>query len=232
MTTTNIINPEMQWDKISQKYGRRTREYSGFPFTFLSRFKNLKFLEAGSGDGEIAIYMANSQNCEVVGLEIADSFLQMSNAKVEERQIKNISFIKGDVRKMPFNDEAFDLIFSGGVIEHFDETFEALKEHVRVLKKGGHLLIGVPCKEGLHYPLKLIMQKLSIWEVGFEKSFTKAEFKSKLEKEGLEIVDHYFLPLKYSDNQSFVRRILTIPFSIIDRLIGGIHMQYYLCKKS
>lgn len=225
------INPEKQWDKISSKYGRNTRKPNGFPFTYLSRFKNLKFLEAGSGDGEIAIYMASIQNCEVVGLEIADSFLKMSNEKIKNRKVKNISFLKGDVRQMTFKDEEFDLIFSGGVIEHFEETFEALKEHVRVLKKGGHLLIGVPCKEGLHYPLKLLMQKLSLWEVGFEKSFRKQEFKQKLIEENLEIVDTYFIPLKYSDNQSLVRMIVTIPFSLIDKLVGGVHMQYYLCKR-
>lgn len=224
-------NPEQKWNEISSKYGRKTREYIGFPFTFLSRFKNIKFLEAGSGDGEIAIFMATIQNCDVVGLEIADNFLEMSRKKIKERNVSNIEFIKGDVRKMPFENESFDLIFSGGVIEHFDETFEALAEHVRILKVNGYLLIGVPCKEGLHYPLKILMQKLSIWEVGFEKSFTKKEFMSKLNSQNLEIVDKHYIPIRPSNNQSNLRKILTYPFSILDVLIGGVHMQYYLCKK-
>ena len=40
--------------------------------------------------------------------------------------------------------EKFDLVYSLGVVEHFPETKVALGEHVRVLKKGGTILVTVP----------------------------------------------------------------------------------------
>ncbi|MGQ9701223.1 MAG: methyltransferase domain-containing protein [bacterium] len=48
---------------------------------------------------------------------------------------------------MPFRNEAFSLILSLGVLEHFEDLKDidiALKEAYRCLKPGGHLLVTVP----------------------------------------------------------------------------------------
>jgi SAM-dependent methyltransferase len=51
----------------------------------------------------------------------------------------------GDVASLPFVDQAFDLYYSGGVVEHFEAGPEpAVREAQRVLKPGGTLLISVP----------------------------------------------------------------------------------------
>jgi ubiquinone/menaquinone biosynthesis C-methylase UbiE len=221
---------EKTWDNIANIYSQKNLDYISFPFNILKEFKNIKFLEAGSGDGEVAIFMAINNN-DVVGLEISKNFLKISRKKVKETGLRNISFIKGDVRKMPFKDNTFDLIFSGGVIEHFDETFNSLDEHVRVLKKLGYLLVGVPCKQGLHYPLKKIMQFFGLWKIGFEKSFSKKYFKDKLNMHGLIILKEIYIPLECSDNQGKLRYNLTKSFSKLDKLLNGTHMMYFLCKK-
>ncbi len=49
-----------------------------------------------------------------------------------------------DARKLPFKDNSFDLVYSLGVVEHFPETAEAIKEHARVVKRGGHVLVLAP----------------------------------------------------------------------------------------
>lgn len=117
------------------------------------------------------------------------------------------------------------------MIEHFPETFDSLREHVRVLKKDGYFLIGVPCKQGLHYPLKILMNLFRVWNIGYEKSFSKKYFQSKLIENGLEIENSFFLPLQESSNQNSFRYFFTKIFSQIDKLTFGTHMQYYLCKK-
>jgi ubiquinone/menaquinone biosynthesis C-methylase UbiE len=228
----NIINVEDTWSKLAEVYGNNPKDYKAFPFNVIKRSikKGGEFLEAGCGDGDVALF-AYENGMNVVGLDISDEFVKMSNDKLPS-EAKNIFFIKGDVRKMDFSTNKFDLIFSGGVVEHFNETEESILEHVRVLKQGGLFLIGVPCKQGLHYPLKLIMQFFGIWNVGFEKSYYKKEFQAKLKDCGLEIVESFFIPLLTSHNQSVYRRILTAFFSFPDRIFGGTHMQYYLCKKN
>jgi ubiquinone/menaquinone biosynthesis C-methylase UbiE len=224
------INCEEKWNEISNMYARKDINYNSFPFNVLKRYKNIRFLEAGSGDGETAIFMSKLGN-KVIGIEIADNFLKMSNKKINRLKIKNIKFIKGDVRKMPFKDNYFDLIFSGGVIEHFNETFESLKEHIRILKKNGHILIGVPCKQGLHYPLKKIMQFLGIWNIGFEKSFSKQDFKKKLIKNNLKILEEFYIPIEATSSQTNFRYKITKVVSVLDTYLGGTHMMYFLCAK-
>lgn len=214
------------WDNLSNKYFINTNE-NLFPFNILSRFKNIKFLEAGSGDGEISIFM--SKYNKSIGLEISDKFLEISRKKINNNT--NISFIKGDVRNMPFGNEEFDVIFSGGVVEHFNETFESIEEHRRILKNNGYLLIGVPCKEGLHYPLKKIMQFFGLWNIGFEKSFDKKFFKNKLINIGFEIENEFYIPIQATENQSKIRFYITKYIEKIDKLINGCHMMYFLCKK-
>jgi SAM-dependent methyltransferase len=45
---------------------------------------------------------------------------------------------------LPFRTEAFQLVFAGEVIEHLREPVRALKEWVRVLRKGGKMIISTP----------------------------------------------------------------------------------------
>ena len=55
-------------------------------------------------------------------------------------------FAVGDVRAIPFQDGAFDLLYSMGTIEHFPDYRVAIAEIYRVLKPGGRAIIGVPNK--------------------------------------------------------------------------------------
>lgn len=48
---------------------------------------------------------------------------------------------KGSAEALPFDDKSFDLVLMGEALHHFKDVEEALKETVRVLKKGGKLFI-------------------------------------------------------------------------------------------
>jgi len=69
---------------------------------------------------------------------------------------KLFTFIQGDIRKMPFSDEFFDVVTAVSTIEHIglgrygdplapEGDQEAMKEIERILKHGGQLLMTVPC---------------------------------------------------------------------------------------
>lgn len=72
----------------------------------------------------------------VVGIDY--EFLSLTKHKT----IKNK--VRGDITKLPFQDEAFDLITSNMVFEHLDNPELQLKEISRVLKKGGKLIFHTP----------------------------------------------------------------------------------------
>ena len=52
--------------------------------------------------------------------------------------------VKADLRKLPFEDHAYDLILCNHVLEHILDHLQALSELYRVLKKGGTLIAQVP----------------------------------------------------------------------------------------
>lgn len=45
---------------------------------------------------------------------------------------------------LPFKDNTFDYVFTSHVMEHFFDPIKAIKEHLRVIKKGGYLLYIIP----------------------------------------------------------------------------------------
>jgi len=51
--------------------------------------------------------------------------------------------------ELPFKDETFDYVISSHVIEHFFDPVKAIKEWMRVIKKGGYVFIIAPTKDGL-----------------------------------------------------------------------------------
>jgi len=48
------------------------------------------------------------------------------------------------VKKLPYQDEEFDLIYHCDVIGHITDTYTFLLENIRILKKGGLLYIKTP----------------------------------------------------------------------------------------
>ena len=66
---------------------------------------------------------------------------------------KGLKFVRGDARKMPFEDNAFDFVFSSAVIEHVGARecqLAFLKECVRVARK--HVFITTPNR---WYPIEM-----------------------------------------------------------------------------
>lgn len=78
------------------------------------------------------------------------------------------NFVVADARRLPFKEDAFDLVFSLGVVEHFKETREAVKEHARVLKSGGHILISTP-----HLSFATVTRVISFY---LKKEFKESNF--------------------------------------------------------
>lgn len=63
-------------------------------------------------------------------------------------EILPITFVRSDLKKLPFGDNCFDVVFCVGVLHHIDNIEEALQELWRVLKPQGRLVLWVYGKEG------------------------------------------------------------------------------------
>jgi SAM-dependent methyltransferase len=100
-------------------------------------------------------------------------------------------FAVADVRILPFANDSFDVIYSMGTIEHFDEYEEATRELFRVLRPGGQAIIGVPNKLDpfLRPMMVTLMNRLNLYGYGMEKSFTGGELRAVLESSGFKVTN-------------------------------------------
>jgi ubiquinone/menaquinone biosynthesis C-methylase UbiE len=98
-------------------------------------------LDDGCADGFGTSLIA--QNAEkVVGIDNDPALVARANE--EYGKSGNVEFLVGDVRKLPFADNTFDVAVSLEVIEHFTQQEEFLRELNRVVKDGGMVIISTP----------------------------------------------------------------------------------------
>jgi len=99
---------------------------------------NIKILDLGCGEGTRLNYICrNPENC--VGIDISSKAIQLAG-----KNYPNFSFLNANLEKLPQKNEAFDLVYSAFVLEHLEKPEKVIKEAIRVLKKGGHLVMVAP----------------------------------------------------------------------------------------
>ena len=112
------------------------------PKEWFCEMKGAKVLGLASGGGQqMPIFSALGAECTV--LDYSEKQLQ-SEKKVAKRESYEINLVKADMTKpLPFEDEAFDLIFHPVSNCYIEDVVHVWKECYRILKKGGILLAGL-----------------------------------------------------------------------------------------
>ncbi len=101
------------------------------------------YLEIGSG----LFFMGQNLALEfdiVIGIDFCYNALLIAKKMLEEKKIKNYLLIQGDILQMPLKEGVVDLIYGGGVIEHFPDTAQSVNELGRVTRKKGVSFNTVP----------------------------------------------------------------------------------------
>jgi len=106
-------------------------------------YKNKIYLEIGCGPFFLGQNLA-SECSLVIGIDFCPSALKIAKKMMEEKGIDNYILIQGDVMNLPIKSELIDLVYGGGVIEHFENTQKCVDELHRVLKSGGVSFNTVP----------------------------------------------------------------------------------------
>lgn len=100
---------------------------------FVSKIENKKILDFGCGDSRYKKLISNSNN--YIGIDVVESGHPNYNKKHD---------LIWDKKKLPFENDFFDLILMTEVLEHLENVELTLKELHRVLKNNGAMLITVP----------------------------------------------------------------------------------------
>ncbi|WP_418026704.1 methyltransferase domain-containing protein [Paenibacillus sp. JJ1722] len=103
--------------------------------------KDKIILDAACGAGYGSKMMKSAGAAMVVGVDIDQD--SVNNAK-RTYHADNINFMYGDVNKLPFKDETFDMVVSFETIEHIANGADWIKESARLLKEEGLFLVSTP----------------------------------------------------------------------------------------
>ena len=150
-------------------------------------------IELGCGSGLTTLYLAKKMNFRPYLLDNSDNALNFAQTNAELLKI-DAMYIKGNALTTPFRDNSFDIVWSGGLNEHFkdDKRQKIFNEMARITKSGGICLITVPNKRYL--PLNLyrhVATRQGTWAFGYEEPFTKQELKKRMQDAGLRDIEIY-----------------------------------------
>lgn len=145
-------------------------------------------LEAGCGRAGVLKRMIESGRWSAaVGLDLSEEGLGLAS----KGRPPTLHLVQGDLFRLPFPPNAFDLVYNSGVIEHFDD--ERLEESLRgmatVTRPGGRMLTVVPNAACLWYRVgKAWLIRRGRWRFGFERHLSARAMRRFARRIGLENV--------------------------------------------
>ena len=135
-------------------------------------------LDAGCGSGAVARSMGRSAaNGHITGVDREPRYIQFARRQAAAEGLENVAFESGDVLNLPFDDGAFDVVWSKHLLQWVGEAQQAITEFRRVTRSGGRVV----CRnfDGFavwHHPVDPDLQKdIDFWffdaarrELGFD----------------------------------------------------------------
>ncbi len=100
-------------------------------------------IDLGCGPGYLVVELARqAPELNVTGVDLSDEMLaeaeEYARRHIEDR---SVSFKRGDVQEIPFEDSSVDLVVSTLSLHHWRDPVAVLDEVARVLRPGGSFLI-------------------------------------------------------------------------------------------
>jgi len=164
----------------------------------------IQILDIGCGSGNDLKNLARttSHQIKLFGIEIRDQ-------NIEDCKELGITIFPIDIERteIPLDNLMLDIVIINQVLEHTKEIFFIFSEISRVLKPGGHVIVGVPNLASLHNRLLLLFgqQPTNIEVLGpHVRGFTIGSLKEFIESDGFfKVIDikgsnFYGLPLPLS----------------------------------
>jgi len=98
----------------------------------------MRVLDVGAGIGGPARTLADEFDCRVSGIDLTEAFVATATALSERMGFADrTDFRVADATRLPFEDAAFDLVWSQNVLMNVADKARAFAEMARVLRPGG-----------------------------------------------------------------------------------------------
>jgi 2-polyprenyl-3-methyl-5-hydroxy-6-metoxy-1,4-benzoquinol methylase len=110
---------------------------------------DMRVLEIGCAPGKHLAHLAEVRGAKVCGLDYSEPGIANSR-ELFRRLGLEAEFHCEDLHQSTFPEQSFDVVYSLGVVEHFQDPKPAVERHIAMAKPGGVVLITVPNYGGLY----------------------------------------------------------------------------------
>lgn len=103
---------------------------------------NTRVLDVGCGTGQLSNFLGTSQRF-VFGTDICLNSLKLGQEFKKKNNLERVSFCQMNLFRPIFREESFSLVICNGVLHHTSAPFAGFQSVSRLVKKGGHILVGL-----------------------------------------------------------------------------------------
>jgi len=197
---------------------------------------NERVLDIGCGDGKVTAEIArNLPAGNVTGVDSSPEMIRFACDHFPRREYRNLSFILGDARALPFSEE-FDVVFSNAALHWIPDHKPVLAGIAKSLHPKGKLLIQMGGKGNAEQILGAgdVVQKKPEWVQYFSGFsfiygfFDNAEYREWLIESGFEPLRVELIPkdMTYASRQDCAAWIRTTWLPWMARLPDGRRSEY------
>lgn len=109
-----------------------------------------RLFEIGCAPGRWLVWFAQTLGYQVAGCDLSALGISKTRQNLSMNGV-NADVYEGDVLSVEIPQQAYDIVVSLGVIEHFDDPRPMIERHLQLLRPGGILVLEVPNLRWLNY---------------------------------------------------------------------------------
>jgi 2-polyprenyl-3-methyl-5-hydroxy-6-metoxy-1,4-benzoquinol methylase len=126
----------------------RDQDYETFRLIRKAAGQDAHILEVGGGGSRMLPYLARQLRGRVVGADFSLAGCRLLCANFKLQGVRG-EVVCENLLQSSLAEGAFDVVYSAGVAEHFEDQRAVVAAHLRLVKPGGWLVITVPNLDGI-----------------------------------------------------------------------------------
>ena len=101
-----------------------------------------RIVDVGCGTGQMCLYLARADRV-VVGADLTRASLRLGTAAAQRFGLRHVQFVETDLRDPGLKPEAFDVVFSSGVLHHTPDPRQSFVRMAKLARPGGMIVLGL-----------------------------------------------------------------------------------------
>src|SRR5262249_11778391 len=101
-----------------------------------------RIVEIGCGTGQMSLYLARADRV-VVGADLSRAALILGRDAARRYGIDRVRFVEADLHGPALRPQAFDVVYSSGVLHHTPDPAAAFARVAHLARPGGIVVVGV-----------------------------------------------------------------------------------------